>query len=67
MQYAFTRPVFDHMLKHYDGVLHIEGDVGDKKVYDPRSYLKKAMGGMKQRVVQACADLRSTGTSLLAR
>jgi fructose-bisphosphate aldolase class II len=66
-QYAFTRPIADHMLRSYNGVLKIDGEVGEKKAYDPRSYLKKATAGMKERVVQACADLRSTGTSLSAR
>jgi fructose-bisphosphate aldolase class II len=66
-QYAFTRPIVDHVLRSYDGVLKIDGEVGEKKSYDPRSYLKKATAGMKERVVQACADLRSTGTSLSAR
>ncbi len=63
--YAFTGPIVDHMLKNYDGVLKIEGEVGDKKVYDPRSYMKKSVAGMRDRVVRACADLQSTGTSLL--
>jgi fructose-bisphosphate aldolase class II len=63
-QYAFTRPIVDHVLRSYDGVLKIDGEVGEKKAYDPRSYLKKATAGMKERIVQACADLRSTGTSL---
>ena len=66
-QYAFTRPIADHILKNYDGVLRIDGEVGRKKVYDPRSYLKKAEIGMKARVLQACTDLRSTGTSLFRR
>jgi fructose-bisphosphate aldolase class II len=66
-QYAFTRPIVDHVLRSYDGVLKIDGEVGEKKAYDPRSYLKKATAGMKERVVQACADLRSAGTSLSAR
>ncbi len=65
-QYAFTRPIADHMLKNYDGVLKIEGEVGNKKVYDPRAYLKLAENSMAKRVSQACADLRSTGTSMLA-
>jgi fructose-bisphosphate aldolase class II len=60
-QYAFTRPIVDHLMKNYDGVLKIEGEVGNKKVYDPRSYLKKAIANMQQRVVQACNDLRSAG------
>ena len=55
------------MLKHYDGVLKIDGEVGNKKHYDPRSYLKAAEKGMQARVMRACDDLRSTGTSLLKR
>ena len=63
-QYAFTRPVAAHMFTHYDGVLKIEGEVGDKKVYDPRSWGKKAERAMADRIVQACDDLRSSNTSL---
>lgn len=63
-QYAFTRPIVDHMFKNYDGVLKIEGEVGNKKVYDPRAYLKKAETGMKERVIQAVKDLRGEGTTL---
>jgi len=66
-QYAFTRPIVDHVLRNYDAVLKVDGEVGQKKAYDPRAYLKQATGGVKQRVVEACADLRSTGSSLLAR
>ena len=63
-QYAFTRPIVEHMFKNYDGVLKIDGEVGNKKVYDPRSYMKKAELGMAERVTEACEALRSTGTSL---
>ena len=63
-QYAFTRPIVDHMFKSYDGVLKIVGEVGNKKAYDPRSYGKAAEGGMAQRVVTACQDLRSAGTKI---
>jgi fructose-bisphosphate aldolase class II len=63
-QYAYTRPIADHMLKNYDGVLKIEGEVGNKKVYDPRSYGKKAERNMADRIMRACEDLRSAGTSL---
>jgi fructose-bisphosphate aldolase class II len=63
-QYAFTRPVADHMFKNYDGVLKIEGEVGNKKVYDPRAWLKAARANMAKRVVQACEDLKSAGKSL---
>jgi fructose-bisphosphate aldolase class II len=52
------------MFHNYDGVLKVDGDVGDKKSYDPRSWGKAAEAGMAARVVQACADLRSTGTTL---
>jgi fructose-bisphosphate aldolase class II len=63
-QYAFTRPIADHMLKNYDGVLKVDGEVGNKKLYDPRNYLKAAEGAMAARVAQACEDLRSTGKSI---
>jgi len=63
-QYAFTRPIVDHMFKNYDGVLKIDGEVGNKKAYDPRAWGKAAEAGMAARVAHACADLRSTGTSL---
>ena len=63
-QYAFTRPLVDHMLKNYDGVLKVESEVGNKKLYDPRAYLKKAETSMKERVKQAVSDLRAEGTTL---
>jgi fructose-bisphosphate aldolase class II len=63
-QYAYSRPMVDHVMKNYDGMLKIEGEVGNKKVYDPRSYGKKAERAMADRIIQACQDLRSTGTSL---
>lgn len=62
-QYAYTRPVVDHMLTNYDGVLKIDGEVGNKKTYDPRGWGAKAEAGMSARVVEACEDLRSAGTS----
>ncbi len=63
-QYAFTKPIVDHMFKNYDGVLKIEGEVGNKKLYDPRTYIKLAETGMKERVKQAVSDLRGEGTTL---
>ena len=63
-QYAFTRPIADHMFRNYDGVLKVDGDVGNKKTYDPRSWGKAAEAGMAARVVEACEHLRSTGTTL---
>jgi fructose-bisphosphate aldolase class II len=62
-QYAFTRPVAGHMFTNYDGVLKVDGEVGNKKAYDPRSYLKAAETGMAARVAQACEDLLSAGQS----
>ena len=62
-QYAFTRPVAAHMFANYDGVLKVDGEVGNKKAYDPRTWGKSAEEGMGKRVVQACEDLRSAGTS----
>lgn len=63
-QYAFTRPIADHFFKNYDGVLKIDGEVGNKKVYDPRSYLKAAETGMATRVVEATQALGSAGKKL---
>ncbi|GAA4285918.1 class II fructose-bisphosphate aldolase [Georgenia daeguensis] len=63
-QYAFTRPVVDHMFKNYDGVLKIDGEVGNKKQYDPRAWGKAAEAGMAQRVVEACQQLRSAGQKM---
>ncbi|GAA2586766.1 class II fructose-bisphosphate aldolase [Dactylosporangium fulvum] len=63
-QYAFTRPVAAHMFTNYDGVLKVDGEVGNKKTYDPRAWGKAAETGMAQRVVEACEHLRSTGTTL---
>jgi fructose-bisphosphate aldolase class II len=63
-QYAFTRPIADHMFKNYDGVLKVDGEVGNKKTYDPRTYGKSAEASMAARVVEACTDLRSVGTKL---
>jgi fructose-bisphosphate aldolase class II len=63
-QYAFTRPIADHMFKNYDGVLKVDGDVGSKKAYDPRSWGKAGEAGVTQRVSHACEDLLSAGHKL---
>ena len=63
-QYAYTRPVAGWMLSNYDGVLKIDGDVGNKKQYDPRAWGKAAENAMAERIVEACQNLRSAGTSL---
>jgi len=63
-QYAFTRPIVTHMCQNIEGVLKIDGEVGDKKAYDPRSYLKKAELGLCERMKEACDDLLSTGKTI---
>lgn len=63
-QYAFTRPVADHMFSNYSGVLKVDGEVGNKKQYDPRAWGKLAEAGMAARVVVGCQDLRSAGTKM---
>ncbi len=63
-QYAFTRPVADFMMRNYDGVLKVDGEVGNKKQYDPRSWGKSAEAGMAARVVEACQQLGSAGTHI---
>ncbi|MEM6334017.1 MAG: class II fructose-bisphosphate aldolase [Planctomycetota bacterium] len=65
-QYAFTRPVAAHMFQNYDGVLKVDGEVGNKKTYDPRSYLKKGEEAMAERVKEACQDLKAVGKTLAA-
>jgi fructose-bisphosphate aldolase, class II len=64
MQYAFTRAVAGHCLKNYDGVLKVDGEVGHKKAYDPRTYLALAEAAMAERVKQAVTELRAGGTTM---
>jgi fructose-bisphosphate aldolase, class II len=63
-QYAFTRPIVDHVMKNYQGVLKVDGDVGNKELYDPRSYLKLGEAALAERVKRAVNDLRGAGTTL---
>ncbi len=63
-QYAFTRPVAEHVLRNYDGVLKVDGEVGDKKAYDPRAWGKLAEAGIAARVVEACQNLRAAGQKI---
>ena len=63
-QYAFTRPVVEHMFRKYDEVLKIDGEVGNKKAYDPRSWGASAEASMAARVVQACEQLGSAGRTI---
>jgi len=66
-QYAFTRPIAEHMFKNYDGVLKIDGEVGNKKAYDPRAYLKLGEAGVAKRMIEACEDLHSTGKTIFGK
>jgi fructose-bisphosphate aldolase, class II len=63
-QYAFTRAIADHVLKQYDGVLRVDGGVGDKRAYDPRAWGLKGEAAMAARVAEACRQLGSAGASL---
>ena len=65
MQYAFTRAIADHFFKNYDGVLKVDGEVGSKKAYDPRSYLTLAEAAVAERVKLAVSDLRAAGTTMM--
>ncbi|UFU02683.1 class II fructose-bisphosphate aldolase [Ruania suaedae] len=64
-QYAFTRPVVDHIFRNYDGVLKVDDEVGNKKAYDPRAWGKAAEAGMAQRIAEACQWLRSAGQKMV--
>lgn len=66
-QYAFTRPIVNHICTNIEGVLKIDGEVGNKKTYDPRSYLKKAEQGLCERMIQACDELKSTGKTIFGK
>lgn len=63
-QYAFTRPVVAHMFTNYDGVLKVDGEVGNKKAYDPRAWGKLGEAGMAARIVEAAQELGSAGTTI---
>jgi len=66
-QYAFTRPIVTHVCENIEGVLKIDGEVGNKKFYDPRGYLKKAEKSLCDRLMVACNDLRSTGNTIFGK
>ncbi len=63
-QYAFTRPIVTHICQNIESVLKIDGEVGAKGQYDPRSYIKKGEQGICERLKEACDDLLSTGNSI---
>lgn len=63
-QYAFTRPIVTHICQNIEGVLKIDGEVGNKKTYDPRAFIKKGEQGVCDRLKLACDDLLSTGKTV---
>ena len=64
-QYAYSRAIADHMFRNYDGVLKVDGGIGRKATYDPRSYGRVAEAAMAARVAEACRDLGSAGRHIL--
>jgi fructose-bisphosphate aldolase class II len=62
-QYAFSRSIADTVLRNYDGFLKVDGEVGNKKIYDPRAWGKLAESAMAARVVEATQQLGSAGHS----
>jgi fructose-bisphosphate aldolase class II len=62
-QYAFSRSIADTVLRNYDGFLKVDGEMGNKKVYDPRSWGKLAETAMAARVIEATQQLGSAGWS----
>ncbi len=64
LQYAFTRPIAAHMFQNFDGVLKVDGEVGNKKAYDPRAWGKIGEAGMSARVIEAANELGSHGKSM---
>ena len=64
-QYAFSRAIADHFFKNYDGILKVDGEVGNKKAYDPRTYLALAETALAERVKQAVKELRAAGTTMM--
>jgi fructose-bisphosphate aldolase, class II len=64
MQYAFTRAIADHVLRNYEGVVKVDGGVGDKRAYDPRAWGRSAEAAMAAQVAEVCETLGSVGRSL---
>ncbi len=63
-QYALTRAVADHFFTRYTGVLKVDGEMGVKQDYLASTWLDKGRAGMAARVMRACNELKSTGTSM---
>jgi len=65
-QYAFTRSIAGYMFENYEGVLKVDGSVGNKKKYDPRAWGKVAETAMAVRVQESTRQLGSAGKSISA-
>jgi fructose-bisphosphate aldolase, class II len=63
-QYSFTRAIADHVFTNYDGVLRVDGDVGRKSAYDPRTWGRAAEASLARRVAEACELFGAAGRSL---
>jgi fructose-bisphosphate aldolase class II len=63
-QYAYSRSIADTVLRNYDGFLKVDGEVGNKKIYDPRAWGKTAESALAKRVVEATQQLGSAGHAL---
>ena len=66
-QYAFTRAIAHHIFTNYDGVLRVDGGVGRKSAYDPRSWGRAAESSLARRVTEACELFGAAGRSLASR
>ena len=66
-QYAFSRPIAEHMLKNFDVVLKVDGKIGEKRGYDPRVWVVKGEQGISDRVQEACADFMCAGKTLFSK
>lgn len=65
-QYVFTRSVIDYMLKNYDSILRVDGEVGVKRAYFAETWLKVGEEVMSSFVSDMCRKLGSAGNSVLA-
>lgn len=55
------------MCEHSTECSRIDGEVGKKKDYDPRSYLAKGEKGVAARLQEAADNLMSTGKTLFGK
>lgn len=63
-QYAFTKPIAEHMKENYDAILGLNGLDPDKGKFDPRKYVQKGVDSMASHVASVCEKLGSAGKTL---